>query len=138
MWKAHYQMITDVSPERLYRAISDVNNWSKWDTGLEDTQLAGDAKPGSTFTLRPKGGPRVRMSIDEARPYLFVDTAHLLGARMRTTHEYVAAGGQTTVTFGVEVSGPLGFFWRKVVAEKQIKEAPVQLAAFVAYARTTP
>jgi len=57
---------------------------------------------------------------------------------MRTTHEYVAAGGHTTVRFGIELSGPLGFFWRKVIGEKQIKEAPSQLAAFVAYARTTP
>jgi hypothetical protein len=77
------------------------------------------------------------MSIDEVRPYMLVDTAHLLGAKMRTTHEYVAGGGQTTVHFGIEVSGPLGFFWRKVVAEKQIKEAPAQLAAFVAYARAS-
>jgi len=38
----------------------------------------------------------------------------------------------------IEVSGPLGFFWRKVIGEKQIKEAPSQLTAFVAYARTTP
>jgi uncharacterized protein YndB with AHSA1/START domain len=138
MWKAQYKMTTDVAPERLYRAISDVNHWSKWDSGLEYTHLAGDLKPGAAFTLKPKGGPRVQMSIDEVRPYMFVDTAHLLGAKMRTTHEYVAAGDQTTVHFGIEVSGPLGFFWRKVIGEKQIKEAPSQLAAFVAYARTTP
>ncbi len=55
---------------------------------------------------------------------------------MRTRHEYTAAGGETTVRFGIEVSGPLGFFWRKVVGENQIKDAPAQLAAFVAYART--
>src|SRR5262249_30803768 len=137
MWKAVYQMTTDITPARLYGAIADVNSWSKWDTGLEYTRLDGEVKPGAAFVLKPKGGPRVQMSIDEMRPYMLVDTAHLLGAKMRTTHEYVSAGGMTTIRFEIEVSGPLGFFWRKVVGEQQIKDAPAQLAAFVAYARTS-
>ena len=136
MWKAQHEMTTDVTPAALYRAITDINNWSKWDTGLEYTRLEGDVKPGAAFVLKPKGGPKVQLTIDEVRPHLLVDTAHLLGARMRTTHEYVPVGRQTTIRFGIEVSGPLGFFWRKVVGEKQIKDAPTQLTAFVAYART--
>jgi len=138
MWKAEYEMTTDVAPTALYRAITDVNNWSKWDTGLEYTRLEGDVKPGAAFVLKPKGGPKVQMTIDEVRPYVLVDTAHLLGAKMRTTHEYVAAGGQTTIRFAIEVSGPLGFLWRKVVGENQVKEARAQLTAFAAYARTSP
>ena len=84
-------MTTNVSPAALYRAICDVNSWSKWDTGLEHTQLQGNAKPGAPFVLKPKGGPKVKMTIDEARPYRLVDTAHLLGAKMRTTHDYADA-----------------------------------------------
>jgi hypothetical protein len=37
------------------------------------------------------------MSIDELRPHLLVDTAHLFGAKMRTTHEYTQESGQTTI-----------------------------------------
>ena len=135
MWRAQYEMVTDVPASALYRAIADVNSWAKWDAGLEYTQLEGQAKPGAGFVLKPKGGPKVKMSIDDVRPHLLVDTAHLLGAKMRTTHEYVQKGNQTTIRFGIEVSGPLGFLWRKVVGEKQIKEAPAQLASFVTYAR---
>ena len=137
MWRAQYEMVTDVSASALYRAIADVNNWPKWDNGLEYTHLEGQAKPGARFLLKPRGGPKVKMSIDELRPHLLVDTAHLLGAKMRTTHEYTQESGQTTIRFGVELTGPLGFFWRRVVAEKQIREAPAQLAAFISYARTS-
>ena len=136
MWKAEYVMTTDVTPAALYRAITDINNWSEWDTGLEYTRLDGDVKPGAAFLLKPWGGPKVRLTLDEVRPHVLVDTAHLLGAKMRTRHEYTAARGETTVRFGIEVSGPLGFFWRKVVGENQIKDAPAQFAAFVGYART--
>src|SRR5438552_3490980 len=41
MWKAEYVMTTDVTPAALYRAITDINNWSEWDTGLEYTRLDG-------------------------------------------------------------------------------------------------
>jgi Polyketide cyclase / dehydrase and lipid transport len=137
MWKAQYEMVTDVPAEALYRAIADVNSWSKWDAGLEYTRLDGEAKPGAAFVLKPKGGPKVKMSIDEIQPHRLVDTAHLLGAKMRTTHEFLQTGGHTTIRIGIEVSGPLGLLWRKVVGENQIREAPAQLAAFIRYARTS-
>src|SRR5207245_534400 len=44
MWKAEYVMTTDVTPAALYRAITDINNWSEWDTGLEYTRGDGEFK----------------------------------------------------------------------------------------------
>jgi hypothetical protein len=135
MWQAKYETTTDVPAEKLFRAISDINNWSKWDDGLESTKLEGIAREGAEFTLKPKGGPNVKLTIDEIRPYRLVDTAHLLLAKMRTSHEYVQSGGQTTIRFQVEVWGLMGFFWRKVVGENQIKEAATQTQALINYAR---
>jgi hypothetical protein len=135
MWQAKYETTTDIPAEKLFRAIADINNWSKWDDGLESTKLEGIARVGAAFTLKPKGGPNVKLTIDEIRPYRLVDTAHLFLAKMRTSHEYVQSGGQTTIHFQVEVWGLMGFFWRKVVGENQIKEAPVQTRALIEYAR---
>jgi uncharacterized protein YndB with AHSA1/START domain len=135
MWKAQFEMLVDLPAEALYNAITDIDNWNKWDVGLEYTRLHGEMRAGATFLLKPKGGPRVKMSVDDVAPYRLVDTAHLLGAKLRTTHEYLPTNTGTTIRFGIEVWGPLGFFWRKILGEPQIKEAPAQLAAFVAYAR---
>ncbi len=135
MWKGQYKTTTDVPAEKLFRVISDVNNWNKWDDGLEFTKIEGVAKSGASFVLKPKGGPNVKMTIDEIEPYRLVDTAHLFLAKMRTSHEYAQSGDLTTIQFSVEVWGPLGFFWRKVVAESQVKEAATQTAALVSYAR---
>ena len=136
MWQAQYAMLTDVPAQALFAAITDIDDWNKWDVGLEYTRLQGEMKAGATFLLKPKDGPRVKMSVDDVAPYRLVDTAHLIGAKLRTTHEYVLTGTGTTIHFGIEVWGPLGFLWRKILGESQIKEAPAQLAAFVAYART--
>ena len=69
-----------------------------------------------------------------ARSWL-VDLAHLPLAKIRTSHEFLQADGQTTVRFSIQVWGVLGFFWRKVVGEKQLQDAPAQTASFIAYAR---
>jgi hypothetical protein len=76
------------------------------------------------------------MTIDVIQPHRLVDTAHLFLAKMRTSHQYIQSGNQTTIRFTVEVWGLLGFFWRKVVGENQIREAATQTAALVSYART--
>ena len=95
--------------------------------------LAIDADP--AVGLSTALGIDVKMTIDEIEPYRLVDTAHLFLAKMRTSHEYVQSGDLTTIQFSVEVWGALGFFWRKVVAENQVKEAATQTAALVSYAR---
>src|SRR5215831_2717098 len=123
MWQAQYQTTTDVPPEALFSAISDINAWSEWDHALEFTRIDGPARAGARFVLKPKGGPTVKMSIEELRsPIRMVDVAHLPLAKLRTSHEFLQSGDQTTVRFSIQVSGPLGFFWRKVVGEKQLQE----------------
>ena len=135
MWQDKYETTTDVPAEKLFRAITDINNWSKWDDGLESTKLEGVARVGAAFTLKPKGGPNVKLTIDEIRPYCLVDTAHLFLAKMRTSHEYVQNGDRTAICFQVEVWGLMGFFWRKVAGENQIKGATAQTQALINYAR---
>lgn len=135
MWQDKYETTTDVPAEKLFRAITDINNWSKWDEGLESTRLEGVAKQGAAFTLKPTGGPNVQLTIDELRPYCLVDTAHLFLAKMCTSHEYVQNGDPTAICFQVEVWGLMGFFWRKVVGENQIKGAAAQTQALINYAR---
>ena len=135
MWQGQYETTTDLAAEKLFAAITDINNWSKWDDGLEFAKLDGTPKEGSPFLLKPKGGPNVKMTIDEIQPNRLVDTAHLFLAKMRTSHEYIQSGDQTIIRFHVEVWGLLGFFWRKVVGENQIKGAAAQTAALINYAR---
>ena len=138
MWQAQYETTTDVPAEKLYRAICDINNWNKWDEELEWTKLEGVAEVGAAFTLKPKGGPKVKLTIDQMRPYRQVDTAHLLLGKLRNYHEYVQTGDVTSVRFKVEIWGVLGFFWRKVIGENQIKDAAKQTQALINYTRNQP
>jgi hypothetical protein len=135
MWQANFKTTTDVPAENLYRAITDFNTWHRWDEGIEYTRLQGAAKAGSQFVLKPKGGPAVKITIEKMWPYEVVDVAHLPLAKMRTIHRYERIGDITHINMQLQIWGPLGFVWRKLIGENQIKDAEQQTRALVEYAR---
>ena len=135
MWHANFRTTTDVSAVKLYKAITDVNAWHKWDDGIEYTQLLGEAKTGSVFTLKPKGGPAVKITIEKMWPFEVIDVAHLPFAKMRTIHRYEPIGDTTHIFMDVQIWGLLGFLWQKIIGENQIKEAAGQTNAMIEYAR---
>lgn len=135
MWQAKFKTTTDVPAEKLYNAITDFNTWNRWDEGIEYTKLAGDAKIGGQFVLKPKGGPEVKITIEKMWPFEVVDVAHLPLAKMRTIHKYERIGDTTHINMELQIWGPLAFVWRKLIGENQIKEAAQQTRALVEYAR---
>lgn len=116
--------------------ISDIPNWNKWDDELEYTQIDGNAAKGSKFILKPKGSPKVSMSIEDfVPPFRFVDLSHLPLGKMRTTHEFTQNGSKTEINITMEIWGPLGFLWRKVIGKKQAQGAASQTESFIRRAR---
>lgn len=135
MWQANFQTTTDVSAIKLYQAITDFNAWNRWDHGIEYTRLIGDARTGATFVLKPKGGPAVKITIEKMWPFEVIDVAHLPFAKMRTIHKYERIGDMTHISMDVQIWGLLGFIWRKIIGENQIKDAAGQTVALIEYAR---
>lgn len=136
MWQANFKTTTDVSAEKLYKTITDFNAWSRWDDGIEYTRLIGEPKIGGEFMLKPKGAPEIKITIEKMWPFEVIDVAHLPLAKMRTIHKYERIGDTTHISMKIEIWGALGFLWRKIIGENQIKEAQEQTVAFVEYART--
>ena len=124
-----YTTMTDISADRLYRAITDIPSWPVWDGDIEGTQHDGRLAPGAPFTLKPKGGPTVSMEIVEAAaPTRFVDLAHLPLAKIRTSHSFTPVADAVRIDVSIEVWGPLGFLWDRIVARKQAAPRPSRLA----------
>jgi hypothetical protein len=73
-----FTTLTMLTPQRLYRAVTDISRWPDWDSELEATSHDGRLEAGAPFMLKPKGGPKVSMTIEKAEePCCFVDIAHL-------------------------------------------------------------
>lgn len=134
-----FETKTHVPAAKLFRAITDIARWPRWDSELESTEHDGNMRQGARFMLKPKDGPKVTMEIVEAiAPVRFVDIAHLPLAKMRTSHCFVESDAGTSVAVTIEVWGLLGFLWDRVVARKQAADAAEQTRRFIAYAETQP
>lgn len=133
-----YSIPTDVPATILYRALTDIERWPIWDSEIESIHHAGKLTPGTRFTLKPKGGPHIAMRIVEAtEPTRFVDLARLPLAKMRTSHVFAShPDGGTTIDICIEIFGPLGFLWDRLVARKQAAGLAEHTQAFVSFARS--
>ena len=130
-----YETVVETPPHKLYRAITDITKWPVWDPELEATAHDDSLARGAAFTLSPRGGPRVKLTVEEARAAaVFADVAHLPLAKMRTRHEFAPTQQGTRVRVSIEVWGPLGFLWDRLVARKQAAGLGEQTKAFVQYA----
>ena len=135
MRRYSYETNTAVSADKLFRAKTDICHWPEWDSELEATALDAPLAAGSPFMLKPKGGPKVSMRIEEVdAPRRFVDIALLPLAKMRTSTEFLPSGSGTRIRVVIEVFGPLAFFWDRVVARKLAADCEQQTQAFIAAA----
>jgi hypothetical protein len=126
MRRYSYETETAVSADKLFRAKTDIAHWPDWDSELETTRLDAPLRAGSPFMLKPKGGPKVAMRIEEVEaPRRFVDLAFLP----------FASGAGTRIRVIIEVFGPLAFLWDRVVARKLAADCEQQTRAFVAAAQ---
>lgn len=137
MWQVtHSLVVQDVDKTAIWSAWSDVNNWHVWDTDIEHAKLNGDFRAGSSFVLRPKGGPNVNIRLERADPLVgYTDVTVFPLARMYGVHDMVETPEGLRLTITIRVEGILGWLWRKIVAQKVADEAPSQMLALATFAR---
>ena len=137
-WQSEYvAVVPDVSREEIWTAWADVDNWNKWDRDLEFTKLEGEFAKDTWFALRPRGGPNVRIQFAEVVPLEgYTDLTRFPGARMWGIHTMRDTDLGVELRTCVRVEGPLGFIWRRIVAEGVAKGMEKQTHALVEYVQT--
>lgn len=135
MHRYTYETIVETPPDKLYAAITDISRWPVWALKLEQTTHDGSLQPGAPFTLKPKGGPTVKLTVEVARANaVFSDLAQLPLAKMRTRHEFEPVELGTRVRVTIEVFGLLAFLWDRVVARPQAVGLADRTQAFIRFA----
>lgn len=132
-----HETLVDLPAELLYRAFIDIKRWPEWDDGLAATEHDGsEIRPGSRFSLTPKGGRTIAMRVAEVEPpRLFVDRASLPLGWLETRHEFVAmSDGRTLLRHAVRAGGLLGALWNRLIARTIAADHPAQIGRFVAFA----
>lgn len=137
MWSNTYsKFVTGVSKQAIWKIWSDIENWPEWHDDLDYCKLEGSFKPGSHFTLKPKGMREVNitlLSVQVERE--FTDRTHFFGAKMYDTHTMVETNGGLLLTNKLIVTGPLTWLWVKLVANNVAKSVPSEIESLITVAK---
>lgn len=126
MWTKSHSIVTEeVTKEQMWKLFADVNNWHTWDEGIEFAKMEGKFEKGNFFTLRPKGGPNVKVKLLETvENKSFLDVTKFPLAEMFDNHTFEETPQGLKITNTISVTGVLGFLWRKIVAQKIVDSLP--------------
>ena len=126
MWTKSHSIVTkEVTKEQMWKLFADVNNWHTWDEGIEFAKMEGEFEKGNFFTLRPKGGPNVKVELLETvENKSFLDVTKFPLAKMFDNHTFEETPQGLKITNTISVTGVLGFLWRKIVAQKIVDSLP--------------
>ena len=138
MWHKSFSVETDeVSKEQIWKVLTDLQNWNKWDADIEWTKCDEQAKLGTEFFLKPKGGPKVRLTVSQFdKPNVFADVSHLPLAKMHTIKTLTHTPAGVKIQMDVKVEGLLSFLWSRVIAQNQIDGGVEQTQLLINHAKT--
>jgi hypothetical protein len=122
MWHKSFSTVTkEATTDQIWTVLTDINHWNEWDKDLEWTELKGEARLNAGFFLKPKGGPKTKLTISQFdKPNVFADISHLPLAKMHTIHTLTQTNEGVKIQVDIKISGILTFLWSKVIGQKQI------------------
>lgn len=128
----------NVSLDSIFALWADINNWAEYDKGIEWAKISEDFKVGSHYTIKPKGGPKVKATIMVIEPgKRFVDASHLLGAKLTFDHMLSQQDSITTVEVIMTIAGPLSWLWSKILGKNQQADLDTSTANLIAKAKAS-
>lgn len=126
MWTKSYSTVTKaVTKEQMWKLFADVDNWHTWDQGVEFAKLDGQFKKGNFFTLKPKGGPKIKIELVQVEENkVFMDLTRFPLAKMYGEHTFEDTPDGLKITITMRVEGLLKALWIKLVAQDIVNNLP--------------
>ena len=108
MWTHEHVAETAVSAEAIWKVLSDIDGWARWDTSMETISIEGPFAVGTYVSMTPKGQESIRSVITDIRENeLYADETDMGDVKLRFSHTLVRlpAGG-TRVVHVLQITGP--------------------------------
>ena len=137
MWEFGTKITTEAHPERVWATWTDIDGWPRWHPGIAQASLTGPFGEGATGSSRAPGGPRSALRIGTVEPgRRFVSETILPFTRLRFEQQVEPAeGGGTTITYGVEMSGPATPLMKRIIGPRLEQRMPEALRGLAEAAR---
>lgn len=136
MWSHEYDRETPVSPEAVWKVLSDVDDWASWDTSMERVQLRGPFRVGSQILMTPTGqDPITSIITDVIENELYADETSMADVTLRFSHTLtLLAGGGTRIIHRLDITGPAADEVGPQLGSAITADFPEAMAALIARA----
>lgn len=111
--KCSKTVTVNASIEKVWAALTDINNWKSWQTDISKSKLNGDLIPETTFDWK-SGGTSIHSKLHTVEPFKYFGwTGKAFG--MLAIHNWTLkeANGQTIVSVGESMEGFVASLFRK-------------------------
>ena len=96
MWTYEHTFRAQASPAEIWRLVSDVTTWPRWDAGTERMELDGPFAVGTTGRMHLVGQGALPFTLVEVEPErLFTDVTDLGDVVVRFEHHFSPLPGGT-------------------------------------------
>jgi hypothetical protein len=103
--KCSKTITVNASIEKVWATLTDINNWSAWQTDISQSVVHGDLKPDTTFVWR-SGGAKIHSTIHTVELFKhFGWTGKSFGMAAIHNWTLIEANGQTTVSAEESMEG---------------------------------
>jgi hypothetical protein len=119
------EITVNTTPERIFGLYEDVANWKQWDPDVASSSISGPFEVGTTGKLKPSKGPQTKISIVSVlKNKSFTVQSRLPLCTVTFEHELIPVNSNTRVIHRVSFTGPLSFFFSRVVGSQIRKGLP--------------
>ena len=131
---ATVKAVSTAPASQFFAVWGDMPTWPQWNTDTEWVRLDGPFVQGATGSLKPKGGPKVKFTVDTLTSTDFVDVSALWGAKLIFDHHIATTASGTEITVEIRLTGLLSRLWTAIMGAGLRKSAQADLNSLVATA----
>ena len=103
----------NASSEKVWSVLTNIDNWSNWQTDIKSPKLKGQLQPNSTFVWKT-GGAKVHSTLHTVEPYKqFGWTGKTYGMYAIHNWTFSESNGKTTVSVNESMQGFLAGLFKK-------------------------
>jgi hypothetical protein len=134
MWIHEHAVETAVRRELVWQALADIDNWTAWDTSMQEIKLTGPFEVGGTVAMTPIGQDPITstiVAIEEGS--LYADETSFGGVTLRFSHTLEDVADGTRIVHRLEITddeiGP-------EIGPQITEDFPEAMAGLIKYAET--
>jgi len=118
----------NASCEKVWAALTDINNWTTWQTDISKSTLHGDIKPESTFEWK-SGGVKILSALHTVEPFKYFGwTGKSWGIFAIHNWTLKEVNGQTNVSVDESMEGFIAGLSRKSLGNNLEKSMQIWLS----------